>query len=80
MLSNTFQQTAFSNIFSYFSQKKGIDISCKLPQETICRNSQSLLSGKRIRKSINLLSAELAKREVKVKSSEILLQASAIRI
>ena len=33
--------------FSYFSQKTGFDISCKLsPLETICRKYQNLFSGK----------------------------------
>ena len=37
--------------FSYFSQKTGFDISCKLsPLETICMNCQSLFSGKNKKK------------------------------
>ena len=54
--------------FSYFSQKTGFDISCKLsPLETICMKCQILFSGKN-KKNINYLSsAELAKRVVKVK-------------
>ena len=33
--------------FSYFPQKKGFDISCKLiPKETICMKCQSWFSGK----------------------------------
>ena len=53
--------------FSYFPQKTGFDISCKLsPVETVCMKHQILISGKN-RKNINLLSAELAQREIKVK-------------
>ena len=53
--------------FSYFSQKTGFDISCKLsPIKTICMKCQILFSGKN-KKNINLSSAELAKRVVKVK-------------
>ena len=47
--------------FSYFSQKTGFDIPCKLsPMETICMKCQILFSEKN-KKKINLLSAELAK-------------------
>ena len=42
-----FQQTANCWYFSYFSQKTGFDISCKLsPEETICMKYQILFSGK----------------------------------
>ena len=53
-------------LLKYFP-KIGFDISYKLsPVETICMKCQILFSGK-IRKNIfNLLSAELAKRVVKV--------------
>ena len=52
--------------FSYFSQKTGFDISCKLsPLETICMNCQILFSGKTRKNIISLVSAELAKRVVK---------------
>ena len=46
--------------FSYFSQKIGFDISCKLsPKETICMNCQSLFSGENKKRNvISLLSAE----------------------
>ena len=54
--------------FSYFSQKTGFDISCKLSQlETICMKCQILFSGKNKKNITNLSSAELAKRVVKVK-------------
>ena len=53
--------------FSYFSQKTGYDISCKLsPKETICMKCQILFSGKNKKNIINLSSAENAKRVVKV--------------
>ena len=58
-------------IFSYFSKKTGFDISCKLspgPVETICMKCQILFSGKSKVNITNLLSAELAKRVVKVNS------------
>ena len=49
---------------SYFSQKTGFDISCKLsPLETICMKCQMLFSGKN-KKNISLSSAELAQRVV----------------
>ena len=55
--------------FSDFSQKKCFDISFKLsPLETICMECQILFSGKN-KKNINLLSAELALRVVKVNPS-----------
>ena len=51
--------------FSYFYQKTGFDISCKLsPLETICMKCQILFAWKNI---INLSSAELAQRVVKIK-------------
>ena len=69
--------------FSYFSQKTGFDISCKLspffqktgydilcklsPKETICMKCQILFSGKNKKNIINLSSAENAQRVVKVK-------------
>ena len=52
--------------FSYFLQKKGFDISCKLsPVETICMKCQILFSGKNKKTVTNLLSAEIAQRVVK---------------
>ena len=46
--SGHFQQTTIWCYFSYFSQKTGFDISCKLsPKETICMKCQILLSGKK---------------------------------
>ena len=54
--------------FSYFYQKTGFDISCKLsPVETICMKCQSLFSEKDKKNVINLSSAESAQRVVKVK-------------
>ena len=49
-LDKTFSRRHFE-IFSYFSKKTGLDISCKLspPMETICMKWQSLFSGKKIR-------------------------------
>ena len=54
--------------FSYFSQKTGFDISCKLsPYETICMKCSTLFSGKNKKNIINLPSTENAHRVVKVK-------------
>ena len=54
--------------FSYFPQKTGFDISCKLsPMETICIKCQIMFSGKNKKNVIILSSAELAQRVVKVK-------------
>ena len=47
--------------FSYFSQKTAFDM------ETICMKCQMLFSGKNKKNIINLSSAELAQRAVKVK-------------
>ena len=45
--------------FSYFCQKIGFDISCRLfPQEAICIEYQGPLSGKKIEKSSKLSSSE----------------------
>ena len=55
----------------YFSQKVGFEISCKLsPEETICMKFESLISGEN-KIIINLLSAELAQRILKVKGGEV---------
>ena len=63
LVSLVFQQTTFWDIFH---QKTGFDISCKLfPMETIGMKCQTLLSLRK--RNINLSSAELAKRVVKVK-------------
>ena len=44
---------------SYFFQKIGFDISCKLsPKETICMKCQSLFSGKNKKNIVKLLSVE----------------------
>ena len=57
-------------LFSYFSKKTGFDSSCKLsPMETICMKCQILLSWKNKSNIINLWSAELSTREVKVTRS-----------
>ena len=54
--------------FSYFSQKTGFDISCKLSlKETICMKCQILFSGKNKKNNIILSSAENAQRVLKVK-------------
>ena len=53
--------------FSYFFQKTGFDISCKLSHmETICMKCQSLFSWKNKKNITILSSAELAQRVVKV--------------
>ena len=61
--------------FSYFSQKTGYDISCKLsPKETICMKCRILFSGKNKKNIINLSSAENAQRVVKVKLNACFLE------
>ena len=56
------------NVVTYFSQKTGFDISCKLsPLETFCMKCQNLFSGKNKKNITKMLSAELAKKVVKVK-------------
>ena len=53
--------------FSYFSMKKGFDISCKLsPLETICLKCRILFSGKNEKNVINLSSSESAHSMVSV--------------
>ena len=53
---------------SYFSQKTGFDISCKLPSvETICMKYQILFSRNNKKNIISLSSAQLAQRVVTVK-------------
>ena len=60
-----FSADSILKYFSYFSQEKGFDISCKLsPLETIFMKCQILFSGKYKKNIINLSSAELAKRVV----------------
>ena len=58
------------NILKYFflfSQKTGLDISCKLsPMETICMKCQILFSWKRKKTKYHLSYAELTQRVVKV--------------
>ena len=57
--------------FSYFSEKTDFDISCKLsPMETVCIKCQILFSREN-KKNINLPSAELAQRVVKVIQQKI---------
>ena len=58
--------------FSYFSQKTGFDISCKLsPMQTICMRCQILFPGKNKKNIINFSSAEVAERVVKVNFLDI---------
>ena len=50
------------------SLKRGFDISCKLSvMETICMKSQILFSGENKQNIVNLSSAELAQRLIKIK-------------
>ena len=57
-LSGLIQQMTNWWYFSYLSQEKGFDISCKLsPKETICMKCRILFSGKKIRKIFQILSA-----------------------
>ena len=62
--------TALVKYCSYFSQKTGFDISCKL--SPICMNCQILISGKN-KKNINFTSAELGWRVVMVKERYLVL-------
>ena len=69
MLGNNFIRRHFE-IFSYCSQKVGIDILCRLsPLQTICMKSESPFLEK-ISENINLYSAEFAQRVVKVKDAD----------
>ena len=69
MLGKIFSADDMLKFFSYFFQKTGFDISCKLsPMETICMKSQFLFSVKN-KENINLLSAELAQRVEKLKTA-----------
>ena len=57
--------------FSYFAQKTGFAISCKLsPLETICMKCQNQFSVMNKKNIITLLSAQLAQRLVKVKENK----------
>ena len=63
-----FSADSILKYFSYFPQKTGFDISCKLsPLETICMKCQTCFWGKIREKIYQLPSAELAQRVVKVK-------------
>ena len=53
-------------MFFFISSKTGFDISV----ETICLKRQILFSGKNKKNLVNLLSAELAQRVVKVNSED----------
>ena len=58
--------------FSYFAQITGFVIPCKLsPMETICMECQILFSVKINRNIVNLSSAKLAQRVVKVLGIEL---------
>ena len=72
-LGKIFSRQHFEIFFSYFFQKTGFDISCKLsPEETICMKCQILFTGKNKKNIINLSSAENAQRVVKVKGTSII--------
>ena len=54
-------------LYPYFSKKIGFGISFKLTAlKTICMKCQSLFSGKKNQRNINLSSVELSQRMVKV--------------
>ena len=67
MLGNFFQQTTFWNIcFSYFFQKIGFDISCKLsPMRQFAWNVKACFPGKLRKNIINFSSTELDQKFVK---------------
>ena len=56
-----------SKYFSYFSQKIGFGLFCKL--ETICMEGQNYYLGKIRKNAMDLLSAEFVQKAVLVKSS-----------
>ena len=66
MVGKNFSRGHFEIFFSYFSQKKGFDISCRSSPETICMKCQCLISKKNKKNLINLSFAVLAQRVVKV--------------
>ena len=67
-LGKIFSKRHIKVFFFLFFQKTGFDSSFKLsPLETIWMKCQILFSGKKKENIINLSSAELAKRELKVK-------------
>ena len=70
ILGKNFSRWLFWNIFFfifYFSQKTDFELSCKLsPMEEVCMKCQILFSGKK-KTYINLSSAELVQRVIKVK-------------
>ena len=71
-LGKIFSRWHFEIFFSYFSQKTGFDISCKLCRmETICMKCQILFSGKNKKNITNLSSAKLIKRVLKVKGKTL---------
>ena len=58
-----------------FSQKTGLDISCKLsPMETICLKYQILFSVKNKKHIVSLLSAEFVHRVVKFVTDSFVFQ------
>ena len=69
-LGKIFSRPHLEIFFSYFSQKTGSVISCKLsPMQTICLQWQILFYGKNQKNIPNLSSAEFAQRVVKVKQT-----------
>ena len=50
--------------FSYFSQKIGFHLSCKLSPKTVCMKCQNLFSWKKKKNIINLWHAESAERVI----------------
>ena len=78
ILSKIFSRPHFEIVF-YFPQKTGFDISCKSsPMDTICTKCQIPFSGKNKKNIVNLLSAELAQRVIKVKDFETVLMGTTI--
>ena len=66
MLGNNLNSADILKYFSYFPQKIGFGISCKLsPRETICLKCQNLFSGKS-KKNIILCVCRIAHRMVTV--------------
>ena len=80
-LGKIFTRRHFEIFFFLILQKTGFDISCKLsPMKIICMQCQILFSGKNKKNIINLSSAELAQRVVKVKKQGVAMYAAIVNI
>ena len=72
-LGKNFSRRQIGDIFSYFCQKTGLDISCKLsPVETICMNCPILFSGKNKKKYHQFVVCWISPEGVKFDKSKML--------